>query len=156
MIEELYNKIDKFCNETDWSKYLTYEHALEEFIKEFVEEETKELEKENAELKEKLNRYKHDCPNCSAFGKHCPHRVNGDPYTYDCYLTVTELEKENAELKDQLTKAKELLKKIYNFEYGITLKEGLTQMQKHEGQPFSYNLASSYYFFSEYNNNRFL
>ena len=52
MIEELYNKIDKFCNETDWSKYLTYEHALEEFIKEIVEEETKELEKENEELKE--------------------------------------------------------------------------------------------------------
>lgn len=54
MTEELYNKIDKFCNETDWSKYPTYEHALEEFIKGIVAEETKELEKENAELKEKL------------------------------------------------------------------------------------------------------
>lgn len=53
MIEELYNKIDKFCNgnETDWSKYPTYEHALEEFIKGIVAEETKELEKENAEAK---------------------------------------------------------------------------------------------------------
>ena len=49
--EELYNKIDKFCNETDWGKYPTYEHALEEFIKGIVAEETKELEKENAELK---------------------------------------------------------------------------------------------------------
>ena len=70
-----------------------------------------------------------DCPNCLAFGKHCPHKVNGDPYFYDCYLTVAELEKENAELKKQyakecedavyvvtdytkqLTKAKELLAK---------------------------------------------
>ena len=51
MIEALYNKIDKFCNETDWGKYPTYEHALEEFIKGIVAEETKELEKENAELK---------------------------------------------------------------------------------------------------------
>lgn len=58
-----------------------------------------ELEEENVELKEKLNRYEHDCPSCSAFGKHCPHRVNGDPYFYDCYLTVTELEAENANLK---------------------------------------------------------
>ena len=71
-----------------------------------------------------------DCPDCSAFGKHCPHEVNGDPYFYDCYLTVAELEKENAELKDDnkvmadnyskmeqkfynnLTKAKELLKEF--------------------------------------------
>ena len=50
MKEELYNKIDKFCNETDWSKYPTYEHALEDFIKGIVAEETKELEKENADL----------------------------------------------------------------------------------------------------------
>ena len=41
-----------------------------------------------------------DCPNCPAFGKHCPHKVNGDPYFYDCYLTVADLEKENAELKN--------------------------------------------------------
>lgn len=53
--EEFYNKIDKFCNETDWGKYPTYEHALEEFIKGIIAEETKELEKENAELK-KLKR----------------------------------------------------------------------------------------------------
>ena len=74
--EALYNKIDKFCNKTDWSKYPTYEHALEEFVKGIVAEETKELqeelrlekienkdliervnelEKENSELKEKLN-----------------------------------------------------------------------------------------------------
>ena len=66
----------------------------------------RQLQKENAELKEKLNRYKHDCPNCSAFGKHCPHRVNGDPYTYDCYLTVADLEKENAELQAQIEKMK--------------------------------------------------
>jgi hypothetical protein len=64
-------------------------------------EATLKLDKENAELSEKLNRHKHDCPNCSAFGKHCPHRVNGDPYTYDCYLTVADLEKENAELKKE-------------------------------------------------------
>lgn len=48
MIEELYNKIDKFCNETDWSKYPTYEHALEEFIKGVVAEE-------NTELKEQIS-----------------------------------------------------------------------------------------------------
>ena len=52
--EELYNKIDKFCNETDWGKYPTYEHALEEFIKGIIAEETKELQKENAELKKKV------------------------------------------------------------------------------------------------------
>lgn len=48
MIEELYNKIDKFCNgnETDWSKYPTYEHALEEFIKGIVAEETAELKEQ--------------------------------------------------------------------------------------------------------------
>lgn len=45
MTEELYNKIDEFQNETDWSKYPTYEHALEEFIKGIVAEETKELNK---------------------------------------------------------------------------------------------------------------
>ena len=79
-----------------------------------------------------------DCPSCPAFGKHCPHRVNGAPYTYDCYLTVADLEKENAELKEfvnaphtkgrkttradyiktvwdlskQLTKAKEIIKDL--------------------------------------------
>lgn len=61
-----------------------------------------DLEKENAELKEKLNRHKHGCPSCTAFGKHCPHKVKGDPYFYDCYLTVIELEQENATLKKQL------------------------------------------------------
>lgn len=45
---------------------------------------------------------KHDCPSCVAFGRHCPHKVNGDPYFYDCYLTVEKLEKENAELKARL------------------------------------------------------
>lgn len=64
-----------------------------------------DLEKENAKLKENLNRYKHDCPNCSAFAKHCPHKVNGDPYFYDCYLTVEELEQENAELKEKWLQA---------------------------------------------------
>ena len=59
-------------------------------------------EKQIEELEQKLNKYKHDCPNCSAFGKHCPHKVNGDPYTYDCYLTVADLEKENAELKESI------------------------------------------------------
>lgn len=76
---------------------------------------------------------KHDCPSCVAFGRHCPHKVNGDPYFYDCYLTVEKLEKENAELKarlnainlltselgknsklkkQQLTKAKELVRSL--------------------------------------------
>ena len=45
-----------------------------------------------------------DCPNCPAFGKHCPHKVNGDPYFYDCYLTVADLEKEKAELKARVEK----------------------------------------------------
>ena len=52
MTEELYNKIDKFCNETDWKKYPTYEHALEEFIKGIVAEETKELE---AQIEKMIN-----------------------------------------------------------------------------------------------------
>ncbi len=47
---------------------------------------------------------KHNCSNCSAFGKHCPHKVNGDPYYYDCAMTVEDLEKENAELKAQIEK----------------------------------------------------
>lgn len=51
MAEELYNKIDKFCNETDWSKYPTYEHALEAFIKGIVAEETKELQKQVDKMK---------------------------------------------------------------------------------------------------------
>lgn len=42
------------------------------------------------------------CPNCPAFGLHCPHKVNGDPYHYDCRMTVYTLEKENAELKMKL------------------------------------------------------
>jgi hypothetical protein len=55
------------------------------------------LEEENKKLKKRCS---HDCPSCVAFGKHCPHKVNGDPYFYDCYLTVKDLEKENKELKD--------------------------------------------------------
>lgn len=47
---------------------------------------------------------KHNCSNCSAFGKHCPHKVNGDPYYYDCGMTVEELEKENAELRENYRK----------------------------------------------------
>lgn len=64
-----------------------------------------------------------DCSRCPAFGIYCPHIVNGDPYYYNCTMTVAVLEKENAELKSekgcqscvkftevQLTKAKEILK----------------------------------------------
>ena len=95
MKEELYNKIDKFCNETDWGKYPTYEHALEEFIKGIVAEETKQLEKENAELKDALK------------GKRC-----------NCmtYLNFKDLEK-------QLTKAKEIIKNLlflHNDKFGST------------------------------------
>ena len=43
-----------------------------------------------------------DCPNCPAFGMHCPHIMNGDPYYYNCTLTVAVLEKENTELKVRL------------------------------------------------------
>lgn len=68
--EELYNKIDKFCNETDWGKYPTYEHALEEFIKGIVAEETKDLKKENAELKKQLETVKEMC--CGKV--FCPYR----------------------------------------------------------------------------------
>ena len=107
--EALYNKIDKFCNKTDWSKYPTYEHALEEFIKEIVEEETKELKKENKVLAQNLE-------DTEILNK-----------TYE--KRFDDLEKENAELKklkrecetslcraeyqynyEQLTKAKDLLK----------------------------------------------
>jgi len=59
--------------------------------------------RENTELKDK-NR--HDCPSCPAFGRHCPHKVNGDPYFYDCYLTVKKLEKENTELEAQIEELK--------------------------------------------------
>ena len=109
--EALYNKIDKFCNKTDWSKYPTYEHALEEFIKEIVEEETKELKKENKVLAQNLE-------DTEILNKTYEKRFN-------------DLEKENAELKklkrecetslcraeyqynyEQLTKAKELLKEL--------------------------------------------
>ena len=85
--EELYNKIDKFCNETDWGKYPTYEHALEEFIKGIIAEETKELQKENAELKEALK------------GKRCSCMT---------YLNFKDLEK-------QLTKAKEIIRTFLGF-----------------------------------------
>lgn len=43
-----------------------------------------------------------NCPSCPAFGMHCPHRVNCDPYYYNCTMTVAVLEKENAELKEQI------------------------------------------------------
>lgn len=59
MTEELYNKIDKFCNETDWKKYPTYEHALEEFIKGIVAEETKELREQIENMK--------NCRNCANY-----------------------------------------------------------------------------------------
>lgn len=85
MTEELYNKIDKFCNKTDWSKYLTYEHALEEFIKEIVEEETKQLEKENAELKKQLE---------------MSNKVYNDNLDYSHHI------------EGQLTKAKEIIEKL--------------------------------------------
>ena len=68
MTEELYNKIDKFCNETDWSKYPTYEHALEEFIKGIVAEETKELEAQIEKMK--------CCGNCKNEGDY------KEPYRY--------------------------------------------------------------------------
>ena len=78
--EALYNKIDKFCNKTDWSKYPTYEHALEEFIKEIVEEETKELKKENKVLAQNLE-------DTEILNK-----------TYE--KRFSDLEKENAELRN--------------------------------------------------------
>ena len=87
MTEELYNKIDKFCNETDWSKYPTYEHALEEFIKEIVEEETKELKEENKVLAQNLE-------DTEILNK-----------TYE--KRFDDLEKENAELKEELKKWKD-------------------------------------------------
>ena len=86
--EELYNKIDKFCNETDWGKYPTYEHALEEFINGIIAEETKELQKENAELKEALK------------GKRCSCMT---------YLNFKDLEK-------QLTNAKEIIREFMKYE----------------------------------------
>ena len=104
MNEVQINKIKKRADEYatscfPYEKQFLEREAVVKCCVHVVTETIAELEKENAELSEKLNRHKHDCPNCSAFGKHCPHRVNGDPYTYDCYLTVAELEKENAELK---------------------------------------------------------
>lgn len=71
MKEELYNKIDKFCNETDWSKYPTYEHALEEFIKGIVAEETKELQEQNEKML-------HTFIDLLWFEEHL------DPYMYEC------------------------------------------------------------------------
>lgn len=99
-LENDYKLIDKSREHLVQEKYnLEYKIENLENKIEHHQEVINTLQKKNAELSEKLNRHKHDCPNCSAFGKHCPHRVNGDPYTYDCYLTVAELEKENAELK---------------------------------------------------------
>lgn len=66
-----------------------------------IQKDVTNLEEENKKLKK---RFSHDCPSCVAFGKHCPHKVNGDPYFYDCYLTVKDLEKENAEAKELLKK----------------------------------------------------
>ena len=140
-LENDYKLIDKSREHLVQEKYnLEYKIENLENKIEHHQEVINTLQKKNAELSEKLNRHKHDCPNCSAFGKHCPHRVNGDPYTYDCYLTVADLEKENAELKeynkylrrqrqggiqkqynkvaiikqqdDQLTKAKEIIEKV--------------------------------------------
>ena len=67
------------------------------------------LEEENKKLKKRCS---HDCPSCVAFGKHCPHKVNGDPYFYDCYLTVKDLEKENAALERRIERAKRCMKKL--------------------------------------------
>ena len=87
MTEELYNKIDKFCNETDWKKYPTYEHALEDFINGILTEKDKQIE----ELCQTVNRKIKDirrleaqiekmkcCGNC----KH--HHFMGDELK--CYL----------------------------------------------------------------------
>lgn len=99
-LENDYKLIDKSREHLVQEKYnLEYKIENLENKIEHHQEVINTLQKKNAELSEKLNRHKHDCPNCSAFGKHCPHRVNGDPYTYDCYLTVADLEKENAELR---------------------------------------------------------
>lgn len=54
MTEKFYDKIDKFCNETDWNKYPTYEHALEKFIEGIVSEETKELQKHHKKVCEEF------------------------------------------------------------------------------------------------------
>lgn len=79
----------------DWANIAHYaEENLEKAFKRITE-----LGKENTELKDK---HRHDCPSCPAFGMHCPHKVNGDPYFYDCYLTVKELEKENDVLRKAL------------------------------------------------------
>ena len=112
--EALYNKIDKFCNETDWKKYPTYEHALEEFVKGIVAEETKELQEE-LRLEKIENK--------------------------DLIERVNELEKENSELKtdnvewekasdkwkslyeltnNQLTTAKEIISEYINILKGDT------------------------------------
>ena len=48
------------------------------------------------------DKIKRDCPSCLAFGKHCPHKVNGDPYYYNCTMTVEALEKENIGLKTKI------------------------------------------------------
>lgn len=65
---------------------------------------------------------KHSCPDCPAFGKHCPHKVDGDPYYYNCQMTVDELEEIEAELrkdKEKLIKAKELLRKAMKNTWSI-------------------------------------
>ena len=70
------------------------------------------------------DKIKCDCPSCLAFGKHCPHKVNGDPYYYNCTMTVEALEKENYELlgliqaKDKLI---EKMKRCKNCEFSIPI-----------------------------------
>jgi hypothetical protein len=58
------------------------------------------------------NKTKINCTNCSAFGKHCPHKVNGDPYHYDCAMTVEELEKACEETQELLDKQIEATLKL--------------------------------------------
>ena len=141
MIEELYNKIDMFCNETDWSKYPTYEHALEEFIKEIVEEETKELEKENAGLQSECRTcvytdspcVRSDYPSKDGL---CSHYKNVFDENTELRTKVTALENADRAMvkeldditsgglsvlenvvrsKEQLTKATEIIKKLMVF-----------------------------------------
>ena len=97
-----------FKTELDWvSAYKKLEEDNEDLKQslDWANEREKEnteritaLEEENKKLKK---RFSHDCSSCDAFGKHCPHKVNGDSYFYDCYLTVKDLEEENTELKKQ-------------------------------------------------------
>ncbi len=62
MTEELYNKIDKFCNKTDWKKYQTYEHALQEFIEGLLAEKENQIIMLEAQI-EKMK----CCENCKHY-----------------------------------------------------------------------------------------